>query len=404
MKKVYKLVFNKMKKRCNVLVFSLFAVSTVFVIKYSTFTNWFNLNFFNRPEELPDVKLSLFTSFVVTTVFYFITNYLPDKEKEYKALVVCENNLSNIYTYMSEVISTMSLIANIQDDDDKLDKKEKEIIRNIKIKKKQIWYKKIAYDTKNNIKRCEIEYINLYSILKTDSKKILKEVETIKKVPIFNSLDINLNIIISNIGDSGLLKRLNEMIESTEILSDRAIIIEDAFNEFIVNYKKLTKYRFDKQKNKYKIATAEEIEKEKKRKTEREKQVSYYLNKQINDVLEVICIHMSKIISNISKVVLLNDGKNSTINIKSLYLILKENSEYVIEETTKMKMIMSTTVEVDAKQIICSIFDLELLNILNNIDENDLTNELSKCSNIDNIVEEFKNAYLQLKNYLNDVS
>ena len=66
------------KKMCNYVVLIMFLFSTVMLVRYSNLPNYFGIAFLNRPEEPSNIGMSLFTSFIVTAVFYFFMNLIPD--------------------------------------------------------------------------------------------------------------------------------------------------------------------------------------------------------------------------------------------------------------------------------------------------------------------------------------
>lgn len=78
------------KKICNVCVVIMFSISVLMLLRYSSLPNYFNIPFMEHPAAPSSIGMSLFTSFVVTAVFYFFMNYIPDvlniKEQERKEL------------------------------------------------------------------------------------------------------------------------------------------------------------------------------------------------------------------------------------------------------------------------------------------------------------------------------
>lgn len=69
---------KKIKKIVNSIIFIMFLFSTFMLIRYSKLDNILELNFLNRPNEVSDVALSLFTSFEVTVFFYIIIEFIPN--------------------------------------------------------------------------------------------------------------------------------------------------------------------------------------------------------------------------------------------------------------------------------------------------------------------------------------
>lgn len=78
------------KKACNVFIVLLFIFSVLMLLRYSDLPNFFHISFMEKPKNPSNIGLSLYTSFVVTAVFYFFMNYIPDvikiKEQEKKEL------------------------------------------------------------------------------------------------------------------------------------------------------------------------------------------------------------------------------------------------------------------------------------------------------------------------------
>lgn len=62
----------------NILMLMLAIISVISLLRYSTLPNVFNLECMVRPEVVSDIEVSLCTSFIVTAVFYFFINFLPD--------------------------------------------------------------------------------------------------------------------------------------------------------------------------------------------------------------------------------------------------------------------------------------------------------------------------------------
>lgn len=73
---------NKIKKMCNYVILVLTICSVLMLLRFSDLPNFFNISFMDKPDVISDIQLSIFTSFVVTAVFYFVMNFIPDKIKE----------------------------------------------------------------------------------------------------------------------------------------------------------------------------------------------------------------------------------------------------------------------------------------------------------------------------------
>ena len=78
------------KKMCNGVVLTMFLFSVVMLARYSDLPNYFSIQFLNKPESPSNIGMSLYTSFIVTAVFYFFMNLVPDlvnaAEKEKREL------------------------------------------------------------------------------------------------------------------------------------------------------------------------------------------------------------------------------------------------------------------------------------------------------------------------------
>ena len=74
----------------NFIVLLLFFVSLLVLFKYSSLPNVFGLLWFEKPRHESSIIVSLATSFIVTAVFYFVMNYMPDyiSELEEKERVI----------------------------------------------------------------------------------------------------------------------------------------------------------------------------------------------------------------------------------------------------------------------------------------------------------------------------
>ena len=79
---------KKIKQYCNMIVFSLGVISAIMLIKFSDMPNYFNIKWLYKPDGEWTIFISILTSYVVTVVFYFFMNFIPDivKEQEEKEI------------------------------------------------------------------------------------------------------------------------------------------------------------------------------------------------------------------------------------------------------------------------------------------------------------------------------
>ena len=67
-----------MRKISNIAVAILFIISVVLLFKYSSLQNVLHIAWLEKPKQESGICVSLATSFVITAMFYFIMNYLPE--------------------------------------------------------------------------------------------------------------------------------------------------------------------------------------------------------------------------------------------------------------------------------------------------------------------------------------
>ena len=105
---------KKIKKCCNILVLIMTIGSVVMLLKFSDLPNFFNINFFNKPENVSNIQMSLYTSFVVPAVFYFLMNYIPDKIKEKEEIEISLPYRCNMHRDIQLFLSdSLSMWSNI---------------------------------------------------------------------------------------------------------------------------------------------------------------------------------------------------------------------------------------------------------------------------------------------------
>ena len=106
------------KKMCNGVVLTMFLFSVVMLARYSDLPNYFSIQFLNKPESPSNIGMSLYTSFIVTAVFYFFMNLVPDlvnaAEKEKRELPK-RIDMSNVSNPDGKYLTWENAIYNILD-------------------------------------------------------------------------------------------------------------------------------------------------------------------------------------------------------------------------------------------------------------------------------------------------
>ena len=109
------------KRISNSIVLVLFMLSIITLLRFSELPNIFNLKWMEKPDSDSGVAISLATSFVVTAVFYFIMNFLPDliwekeiEESQYPRRKIVHRE---VYGYVEEFIKLWESIVKTSDSD-----------------------------------------------------------------------------------------------------------------------------------------------------------------------------------------------------------------------------------------------------------------------------------------------
>lgn len=168
------------KKYCNIIVLCITIFSVIMLLKFSDLPNVFNLSFMNKPENISNIQMSLYTSFVVTAVFYLFINFIPDKIKEKEEMEINLPYRCNMHRDIQLFLSdTLSLWSQIYKDASKKDKSiDIRKIKNVQELFNEELFKKVCLIIKifgkSNYMGMDREYLLWAQVLPGELEKIVK--------------------------------------------------------------------------------------------------------------------------------------------------------------------------------------------------------------------------------------
>jgi len=222
---------------------------------------WFwKIGHIENAEKVNAVLINLSYNYMAAFVFFILIEYIPKRISSKKAFLIWKSKLVTIYMYMSNIISPLKMIVDIQKKDSEISLQELAEICNYTPAYEKIYYSSTIHLSNKGNNGVTKEIFRFHKDLSDLSETIKNKIEDIIKLPSTPNIDIELVEIISAIYSSEFLQTCSSFREYKRNGQNYPIHKFDKnFYDFIKLHERLGKFDFIKCSYTYKRLTEEEI-------------------------------------------------------------------------------------------------------------------------------------------------
>ena len=162
-------------------------------------------------------------------------------------LDVWRGDMANVYQYMGDAITNLMLYAGITKEIENIELSDCEPVCIFQSQRTEV-YHHVKYIVNNVSKGHPDGIFRYHNDLQINSDNVYRTLEKMLQNPLTGYASSDMAFLLANIRDSEFVKKCRRMTPLQDKISVRSLGFEKDFYEYLVLYKKLGKYSFEKRK------------------------------------------------------------------------------------------------------------------------------------------------------------